>query len=146
MRLIFLTEHTLIILKHMKKEIQTRTDVYQLVDCFYKKVRRDTLLGPIFNQAIDDWLKHLQRLTDFWETNLFFVSKFKGDPILKHQQVDAQNNYSINSMHFGVWLNLWFETLEEHFEGEKMNLAKDRARNMGTLFYLKMFVVRPQIK
>ncbi|MGB1021149.1 MAG: hypothetical protein ACPGVF_08600 [Flavobacteriaceae bacterium] len=74
------------------------------------------------------------------------MSKFKGDPILKHQQVDAQNNYSINSMHFGVWLNLWFETLEEHFEGEKMNLAKDRARNMGTLFYLKMFVVQPQIK
>lgn len=80
MRLIFLTEHTLIILKHMKKEIQTRTDVYQLVDCFYKKVRRDTLLGPIFNQAIDDWLKHLQRLTDFWETNLFLCQNSKAIP------------------------------------------------------------------
>ncbi len=130
----------------MKKEIETRTDVYQLVDCFYKKVRKDALLGPIFNSAIDDWSEHLSRLTDFWETNLFFVSKFKGNPILKHQRIDALNDYSINSHHFGVWLNLWFETLEEYFEGEKMNLAKDRARNLGTLFYIKMFEVRPQNK
>jgi hemoglobin len=113
---------------------------------FIKKVRNDALLGPIFNRTIDDWPTHLQRLTGFWETNLFFVSKFKGNPILKHQRVDAQNNHSIDAMHFGVWLNLWFETLDEHFHGEIMNLAKNRARNMGSHFYLKIFEVRPKTK
>ena len=62
----------------MKKEIENRADVFFLVDTFYTKIRADDLLGPIFNGVIDDWPSHLERLTDFWETNLFFVNKFKG--------------------------------------------------------------------
>ena len=62
-----------------------------LVDTFYTKIRADDLLGPIFNDVIDDWPAYLVRLTDFWETNLFFVNKFKGNPVRKHQEVDAKN-------------------------------------------------------
>jgi len=126
----------------VKKEITNRTDVYQLVDAFYIKVRKDSLLGPIFNKHISDWPAHLERLTDFWETNLFFVRKFKGNPLLKHQIVDAAENRTIDSKHFGIWLNLWFQTLDEYFEGEKVTLAKDRARNMGTAIHLKIFEAR----
>lgn len=65
----------------MKKEIEDRSDVYKLVCTFYAKVRKHDLLGPIFERHIDDWPAHLERLTDFWETNLFFVAKFKGNPM-----------------------------------------------------------------
>lgn len=64
----------------MKKEIQTRTDVFLLVDNFYKKVRNDALLGPIFNRTIDDCPTNLQLLTDFWETNLFLSQSLKAIP------------------------------------------------------------------
>jgi hemoglobin len=83
-------------------------------------------------------------LTDFWETQLFFVSKFKGNPSLKHQMVDAQNNHSIDSIHFGVWLNHWFETLDTFFIGDRAELAKARARNLGTHLYLEIFKARPK--
>jgi hemoglobin len=39
--------------------------MFFLVDTFYTKIRADELLGPIFNEAIDDWPENLERLTDF---------------------------------------------------------------------------------
>ena len=130
----------------MKKEIQKRADVFLLVTQFYAKVRKDEMLGPIFNNAINDWPEHLERLTDFWESNLFFVAKFKGNPILKHRLVDAQNHHSIEPLHFGIWLRLWFTTIDTYFYGEKATLAKNRARNMSNLLYMKMHEVRPKNK
>lgn len=127
----------------MKTDISNREDVYLLVTTFYEKVRKDKLLGPIFNETIDDWPEHLDRLTDFWETNLFGVARFKGNPLLKHQLVDAHQNYGLEALHFGVWFNLWFETLDDLFEGEKANFAKNRARNIGNFLYLKIFSARP---
>jgi len=130
----------------MKKELKDREDVYVLVTAFYKKIRKDNVLGPIFNKHIKDWPAHLNLLTDFWETNLFFVKKFKGDPLQKHMKVDAGEHYGINEYHFGIWLNLWFQTIDELFYGEKANTAKNRARKMSTFIYLKIFKNRPVSK
>lgn len=125
------------------KIIENREDVFKLVDTFYQKIRSDELLSPIFESHIDDWPKHLNRLTDFWETNLFFVRKFKGNPLLKHQIVDASTDYTINELHFGTWLNLWFETTDELFIGEKAEMVKNRARQIGTFFHVNLFNARP---
>lgn len=128
----------------MLRDLENRADVYKLVSAFYTEVRKDELLGPIFNRHIIDWPEHLERLTDFWETNLFYVAKFRGNPMQVHQKVDAAENYTINEMHFGVWLNLWFKTLDSLFEGEKSNIAKNRARNMGTFFHINIFQAKPR--
>lgn len=128
----------------MLRDLENRADVYKLVSAFYIEVRKDELLGPIFNRHIIDWPEHLERLTDFWETNLFYVTKFRGNPMQVHQKVDAAENYTINEMHFGVWLNLWFKTLDSLFEGEKSNIAKNRARNMGTFFHINIFQAKPR--
>lgn len=127
----------------LKKEIMNRADVNRLVEVFYIKVRANDLLGPIFETHIVDWPKHLDRLTDFWETNLFFVRKFKGNPLLKHQLVDAASGRKINELHFGIWLNLWFETVDELFHGQKADIAKNRARAMGTFFHVNLYKARP---
>lgn len=125
------------------RKIENRDDVFELVDTFYGKVRSNELLSPIFEMHINDWPEHLDYLTDFWETNLFFVRKFKGNPLLKHQIVDASCNYTINELHFGTWLNLWFETTDELFKGEKAEIAKNRARQMSTFFHINLFKARP---
>lgn len=39
-----------------------------LVEEFYARVRADPALGPIFNDAIDDWPEHLGKLTAFWSS------------------------------------------------------------------------------
>jgi len=124
------------------KDIKSREDVFLLVSSFYDKVRKNDLLGPFFNGKIKDWNEHLERLTTFWESSLFLKTKYYGDPLEAHVKVDRESGNKINELHFGIWLNLWFETINEHFEGENAENAKRRARKMGTFLYLKIFESR----
>ncbi|EDP94939.1 group III truncated hemoglobin [Kordia algicida OT-1] len=126
----------------MKKDIQNRADVHLLVTTFYAKIRKDEILGPIFNNRIQHWDAHLEHLTDFWESSLFFVNKYKGNPLEKHIEVDAAIHHIINEKHFGIWLNHWIQTLDALFEGDKTSIAKNRARKMGTFIYIKLFEAR----
>ncbi|MGF1556158.1 group III truncated hemoglobin [Paucihalobacter sp.] len=128
------------------KLIENRNDISILVNAFYSKIRHDDLLGPIFNSHIkdDQWPEHLSTLTDFWETNLFGVARFKGSPTQKHLNVDKNLNYTIDQNHFGRWIQLWFETIDELYEGDIANKAKYAARKMSTGQYLAIWSRRPE--
>ncbi|MGO3707907.1 MAG: group III truncated hemoglobin [Mesonia hippocampi] len=128
----------------MKKDIAGREDVSLLVHTFYKKVKANKDIGFFFNETINDWDEHLAKLTDFWESNLFLVQKFKGRPGRAHIEVDYKYEHKIEAYHFGVWLNLWFETLDELFEGPLAERAKNHARNLGHNFFMKIFSARPK--
>ncbi|MCC1484262.1 group III truncated hemoglobin [Winogradskyella immobilis] len=125
-----------------KKDIKTRDHVFLLVSSFYAKVRDNEVLGPFFNDTIKDWDTHLQHLTTFWESSLFLKTKYTGNPLEVHARVDVAHNNSITELHFGIWLNLWYQTIEELFEGDYAENAKRRARKMGTFLYLKIFEAR----
>lgn len=129
-----------------RKTISNRQDVRLLVDQFYLKVRADNVLGPIFNDVITDWDSHLNHLTTFWESSLFIgkklAHKYVGNPMEAHEKVDAKMKHTITEMHFGIWLNLWYETIDQYFEGEIADNAKRRARKMGTFMYIKIFEAR----
>ena len=130
------------------KEIEDRQDIEVLVYSFYDKIRKDELLAPIFNVRIpeEQWPEHLEKLTDFWETNLFGVAKFKGSPTQKHIEVDLQMQHSIEQLHFGRWLQLWFETIDENFEGALAERAKLASRKMATGQFLAIWNHRPEHK
>ena len=123
----------------MKKQIENRTDVEFLVHQFYAKIRDDEEIGFYFNTIIKDWEKHLEKLTDFWDTNLFAVKKYKGNPHMVHNEVDAHFDGNITADVFGIWLNHWFQTIDEYFEGENADTLKRRARKMSTFLYMSMF-------
>ncbi len=129
-----------------KKEITTREDVYLLVSTFYDKIKKDSFIGPIFIGTIptEEWDDHLEKLTDFWETNLFFVKKFKGNPMQAHKKVDQQFDYGISQKHFGRWLELWFGTIDDLFVGKKANEAKERARNIASLLFFRIYENKPK--
>lgn len=124
------------------KEIENREDVKLLVHSFYAKIRANEEIGPFFNTTIQDWESHLEKLTDFWENNLFAVRKYFGNPIEAHIKVDEQFDNKINPSIFGLWLNLWFETLDELFIGENVETLKRRARKMGTMLMVTIYESR----
>ena len=130
------------------KSIESREDIQVLVHTFYSKIRKDALLSPIFNTHISEelWPEHLVKLTDFWETNLFDVPKFKGNPLQKHAKVDKDSDYTINQVHFGKWLQLWVETINELFEGDYAQKAIHEARKMATGQYLTLWKQKPEHK
>lgn len=127
------------------RDLKNREDVFLLVNTFYSKVKKDDFIGPIFLEIIPEyeWEPHIEKLTDFWETNLFFVRKFKGNPMKAHKDIDTHFKYSITQEHFGKWLELWFTTVNELFEGTKANDAKERARNIASALFMKMYETRP---
>lgn len=126
------------------KSIESRKDVNILVNSFYAKVRKDELLGSIFNSHIkeEQWDEHLQKLTDFWETILFGVKKFRGNPSQKHINVDNNLNNTVKQEHFGRWLQLWFETINELYNCNRANLAKESARKMAHAQFMMIWNYR----
>lgn len=130
------------------KQIEKREDISKLVHLFYEKIRKDAVLGPIFNSHIKEnqWPEHLEKLTDFWETNLFGIPKFKGNPTLKHLNVDKHLEYKVTQEHFGFWLQLWFETIDELFEGDLATKAKEASRRMAHGQFMAIWNYRPSVK
>ena len=127
----------------MKKPIETRDDLFLLVERFYEKVRMDEEIGPVFNQIITDWPAHLDKITDFWNQHIFGVQSYKGNPIEVHNQVDATMHHQITAHNFGTWLFYWIQTLDELYEGDKVDLLKFKARKMQTMFFVSMVKNRP---
>jgi len=132
----------------VKKDINTREDIKVLVSTFYDKVRAEETLGPFFTTKIKNWEVHINHLTTFWESSLFITrplkNRYKGNPITIHNKVDKENGHGITELHFGIWLNLWVQTVNELYEGEYAENAKRRVRKMGSFLYLKLFEARTQ--
>ncbi len=127
------------------KKLDTREEIDFLVRQFYKAVRTDSLIGPIFNEVIgseENWEKHFDKLTDFWVTNLLNQVAYKGSPIVAHQKADKETGEKIEQNYFDRWMELWYATLDEHFEGDKVHRAKQNAQNIATFMLLKIKMAR----
>jgi hemoglobin len=77
-----------------------------LVHGFYAEIRRDSVLGPIFERAIGDhWDAHLAKLCDFWSSVVLKTGRFKGAPMQVHARLP-----DLQLAHFDRWLGLFRAT------------------------------------
>ena len=121
----------------MKKDIDSREDIVKLVNSFYDKVKMDPVIGYIFNDAVKvNWEKHLPVMYNFWENVIFFTGTYNGNPMIIHQHVNKV--VPLHKEHFERWLKLFTETVDEFFEGEKAELAKQRALSIATVIQIKI--------
>src|SRR3546814_15586539 len=80
-----------------------------VVHNFYGRVRDDTELGPVFDDAISDWPHHLGKMVDFWSSVMLTTGRYKGNPMMMHLKHRAR----ITPELFDRWLALWAETTDE---------------------------------
>ena len=121
----------------MKREISTREDIQLLVESFYARVMKDDLLGSIFNQLLYfKWDVHIPVMINFWSTMLLDEVSYKGNPMLTHIELDK--SHPLTQAHFDRWRELFFETLDEHFTGERVDEAKRRVKAMEGLMLYKI--------
>lgn len=119
------------------REIQNIEDIKLMVDSFYAKVRQDDLIGPIFDEKIQDrWPEHLEKMYTFWETVLLRKHTYFGSPFPPHAKLP------VNKEHFERWLELFMKNLDEHFIGEKAEEAYWRAEKMANMFNYKINYIR----
>lgn len=121
----------------MLPDITTRADVELLVNTFYGKVREDQLIGPLFSEvARVNWDLHLPKMYDFWENILFGTGGYRGRPMPPHFRLTQQ--HPLRPHHFDRWLVLFYETVDELFEGEKAAEVKVRALNIASMMEFRV--------
>lgn len=116
----------------MLPDITTRADVENLVNTFYDKVREDATIGLIFNEIANvNWNTHMPKMYDFWEGILFGSGNYRGRPMPPHFKLNE--TYPFRPEYFDAWLALFYQTVDELFEGEKAAEAKTRAMNIAAV-------------
>ena len=116
-----------------KKDILSLDDVKLLVDTFYTKVRKDELIGPIFDDRIQDrWPQHLAKMYTFWQTVLLGEHTYYGSPFPPHSKLPVEK------IHFERWLSIFSKTLDELFDGQIAKEAIWRANKMAEMFQYKI--------
>ena len=89
--------------------IGTLANLAALVATFYERIRREPVLGPIFEHAVQDWDTHLDTLNRFWSSVMLTTGRYKGNPFGAHRPLPLQPAM------FDRWLELWRETAREVF-------------------------------
>ncbi|MEK0083310.1 group III truncated hemoglobin [Benzoatithermus flavus] len=111
---------------------------------FYRRVRRDPVLGPIFEDAIGDgWDAHLAKLVDFWSSVLLMTGRYSGRPMQVHARIDA-----IEDDLFRSWLGLFEATVVDLCTPAQAALFREKAQRiaeslrLGIAFHRKLMLPR----
>jgi hemoglobin len=127
----------------MKSDIKNRTDIEDLVKTFYEKLLHDDDMSPLFVDVTGDHLAaHFDILYDFWESVLFFTGQYKRNAMLKH--IELHDKYGLTKAHFTTWLSYFNQTVDDLFEGEKADLAKQRAKSIAVIMEMKINEIEKQ--
>jgi hemoglobin len=106
----------------------TEPIIRRVIDDFYGRVRRDPLLGPIFEEAIgDDWDPHLEKIRQFWLSATRLGDKYESAGFMP-AHLKLQN---VGREHMDRWLALFRETANEHCSPEAADALIDIAVRMG---------------
>lgn len=116
-----------------KQDIQTEEDVRLLVHTFYGYVQENERLDYIFGDVASvDWDVHLPNMVDFWSNLLFQTGRYYGRPFRHHLPLPIEKN------DFFIWLNLFHQTVDELFDGEKARYAKDISSKIAASFSYRL--------
>jgi hemoglobin len=118
-------------------DIQTRADCERLVREFYERAFADDMLGWLFTDVARlDLEAHVPRIAAFWETILLGARTYGGGAFAPHAALHAK--VPLRSAHFGRWVTLWGETVDDLFAGERAELAKAHAARVAQAFHRRL--------
>jgi hemoglobin len=118
-------------------DIKDRSDCERLVRAFYGRALVDPVIGWIFvDVAHLDVEAHVPQIASFWETILLGAQTYRGGAFRPHALLHQQ--VPLRAGHFERWLWLWHTTVNEHFAGEKAELAKAHATRVARAFYARL--------
>lgn len=118
----------------MKKDIENRDDIAQLINLFYSRLLQDPLMSPHF--ANTDFVHHTPRIVNFWAFVLLDEPMTVGNVFNAHRHLD------INETHFEIWINTFKKTVDELFIGKIADKAKQNAEVIGFTFSSKMKILK----
>lgn len=114
----------------IKADIMSRKDVTVLLEDFYSRLLNDPITKPIFDDI--NMEEHLPIIINFWCMVLFNEDSYKGNPFNKHTHLN------LSKKHFQTWLFHFERTIKERHDGNKAELAVQRAKSIAFIFQSKL--------
>jgi len=116
------------------RDIENRGDIDTLMLRFYSRALADDVIGYIFTDVAKlDLDHHLPIIGDFWETIVFqtgVYTKHGRNPLQVHGELNDRS--SLLPEHFERWLEIFTETTDELFGGERADFIKLRAEAIAS--------------
>ncbi len=119
-----------------KTDINSRTDIDQLMVDFYTRAMGDPMIGYLFTEVAKlDLDVHLPVIGDFWETMLFRSGNYTRhgrNPLQVHAALDDLS--PLQPEHFERWLEIFAEVVDARFSGPRADFIKMRAQAIASRF------------
>ncbi|MEM7267868.1 MAG: group III truncated hemoglobin [Pseudomonadota bacterium] len=107
-----------------------RTDIERLVAEFYRRVRLDQRLGPIFHAHIGEtdaeWAPHLKKIEDFWANVMLKERAYSGNPMQIHMGVGE-----LRPDDFPIWLAIFDDAAAQVLPTHKAQAFSTLAHRIG---------------
>ena len=118
-------------------DIQTQEDLFLLVDEFYKKLLSDDSISYIFTDVVKIKLEeHLPILVTFWSQGILGTGGYTKN--LTQIHLDVNEKEYLSPELFKIWLNHFYNSVDENFKGEKAEQIKTQALSIGTVMQIKI--------
>lgn len=113
----------------------TEAQIARLVEHFYARVRRDPMLGPVFDGAIgSDWDAHLAKLRRFWSAVMLRSGAYHGDPFTAHLRLPG-----LTPAMFDAWLGLFEASCRDLFPEDTAQAFIERAQRIARSLRMGLF-------
>lgn len=113
-----------------KHDIRNKEDIELMIRTFYGALLTNESIKPVF--ANTDFEAHMPHMIAFWSFVLLDEVGYTTNVFDKHVHLH------IKEEHFEIWLNHFEKTINDLFEGEKAELAKQRAQMIAYTFKNKL--------
>lgn len=107
----------------------------RLVAAFYARVRADAELGPIFDDAVEDWPEHLEKLVAFWSSVMLGSGRYKGQPVPAH----TKHRDRITPALFERWLAIWKQATAELMAPDAAAALQSKGTRIAESLQLALF-------
>jgi hemoglobin len=121
----------------MKRDIETREDLFLLLERFYDALLKDSTIAYIFTDVAKiNMQHHLPIIVDFWQMVLFDAPTYNKNAIQPHLVLNQKSRFEKH--HFDTWLTTFGNTIDTLFHGKNAFIAKQRAKSIATIMQIKM--------
>ncbi len=110
------------------RDLDSPTQIHDLVTAFYREVVFDELLEPMFDVAEVDWAEHIPKLIDYWCWTILGINGYPGAVTRTHRRLHRLR--AVEAEHCDRWYELWVASVDRGWTGPHAEHAKDHAARL----------------
>ena len=124
----------------LRRDLDTRSQIHDLVVRFYREIAFDDLLGPVFGEVAEvDWAAHIPRLIDYWCRVLVGEPGYDGFILAPHRRVHEMEPFRPEL--FDRWYRLFVEAVDDGWRGPAAEKAKSHAGRIARVLARRLLDV-----